>query len=213
MERPVCISKLAFYLQDREPLIYLFIINSDFIPVERGDLPHNAEFAVAYEKRRIRFLYVPEALERYNRNEIFFIVIHEAFHIFKRHHIRHEKFKYKLLANIAEDAIINNEISRASYGYNFKPIEPAGCAKIPQKFINEHRVLGEDAFVSDRLYNWYLKQKIKKEDLLFIGAYVKIDKTGEYGKIVDIRNGKYTIMPKTKEEMFEDYEKHKIYGR
>ena len=35
IQRPEIISKLAMFLMDKEPLVYLFIINTDFIPEEK----------------------------------------------------------------------------------------------------------------------------------------------------------------------------------
>ena len=56
-ERPKFISKLALYLQDKEPLIYLFIINSDFYNIDGTDLlPKETDLGgVFIYNRRVKY--------------------------------------------------------------------------------------------------------------------------------------------------------------
>ena len=70
MSRPEIISKLSFYLMDKEPMIYLFIINSDFIKDEWGVLAQPTKdgeiwegyAGVTYDNNRVKFYYTDSFL-------------------------------------------------------------------------------------------------------------------------------------------------------
>ena len=201
--RPEYISKLAIYLMDKEPLIYLFIINSDFI--EDNNLPFSASAGVSYKNRRVLFYYNKEMLSNMTAEELYFLVLHEAYHIFKKHLQRHGKLKSHLLANIAEDMVINEEVKTSHYGYGLRPKCPLTGAAIPEKFKQEHRNIGKDAYVTERIYHWLINQKINKKDLLQVGSYVHIKDTDKYGRIESITgNGKYRVNEMSKEEMIDE---------
>ena len=194
-ERPDCISKLAMYLESKEPLIYLFIINSDFIE-DDGTILGPGLAGVKYENRRVKFLYNQTIFDKLTPEELYFLVIHEAFHIFKKHILRHHTKDYvnHLLLNIAEDAVINFEICDLTFNYDLRPKMIDGTVSIPQNFTEEFRDLGKDAMVTERVYHWYMNRKMKKEDLLYPGARVKIKSTGEYGNISkDLGKGSYEV--------------------
>jgi predicted metal-dependent peptidase len=191
-DRPECISKLAFYLESKEPLIYLFIINSDFI--EAPEELFGCIAGVKFENRRVKFLYDKEKLEKLPSDELFFLVMHEAYHIFKKHLIRFAKIENRLLMNIATDAVINYEIEHLNFSYELRPKILDGAVALPREFIEEFRDLKEDAIVTERVYHWILSQKTKKKDLLRPGAKVKVKSTGEYGKISkDLGNDNYEV--------------------
>jgi predicted metal-dependent peptidase len=183
MKRPEKITKLAFYLMDKEPLFYLFIINSDFIPDE---VCFGSDYAaVRYQDGRVKFHYTTKFTELPIK-QMYFVIIHEAYHIFKRHlsiHLDLMKIN-PLLVNIAEDAIINTEILHSK----FNGIEPdaKGLSPffVPDDFIRDYKSLGNDALVTPRLFNWYLnKNKLNKKDALKQSGFCKNTKTGKYGKI------------------------------
>ncbi len=182
--RPENISKLAFYLSDKEPLLYLFIINTDFcnepdFPLFKEGGPVQAEAGVTYQNGRVKFIYSDEILSKKSKEELLFLIIHESFHIFKKHIERHKGLKNWLARNMAQDAVINEEIATMNFKNTFTPKVPAFAIRIPEKFKSEFRDLGNDAYTTERLYHWYLSQKPKKEDLLLPGSYVKMNKTGK----------------------------------
>lgn len=182
MERPEKISKLAYYLMDKEPLFYLFIINTDFIK-ENNILSEYA--GVGYKNGRVKFLYTDKFLELPIK-KIYFVLVHEAYHVFKKHLSIHEDLQKKnpLLVNIAEDAIINTEIKGSKF-IGIKPewdgLEPIF---VPDEYTRQYHTLGKDAYVTPRLFNWYLQSKdIDKKELLEKNKHVKDTKTGEYARI------------------------------
>lgn len=215
-QRPEIISKLAMFLMDKEPLIYLFIINTDFIEEKDFMKKFSGYALVTFIDGRIKFIYDPEILNMFNANQIFFLILHEAFHIFKKHLDvdLYKQFNNKFLLNVAQDAVINEEISNMQISYDLKPDQLVGTVKIPEEYKKEKENLGKDAYTTKRLYYWYLekaKQNLKKE-LLQIGRYVHIRETEQYGRIDTIDKNNYTVDVMTKEEMFKDLKEKKNHG-
>jgi len=181
MKRPEKITKLAFYLMDKEPLFYLFIINTDFI---HDNICFGSPYAaVLYKNGRVQFHYTDAFIELPIK-KLYFVLVHEAYHIFKKHLSIHTDLykENKLLVNIAEDAIINTEIAES----NFIGIKPE-CKSlnpilIPDEYIRAYSRLGKDAYVTPRLFNWYKSKKEEnKQKLLQKIGYCKNKETGEYG--------------------------------
>ncbi len=208
MDRPEIISKLSFYLIDKEPLLYLFIINSDFVKDEQGFLGEEGKAGVLYKNNRVQFYYTDTFL-KLPLEELYFILIHEAYHIFKHHLTIHSELSNFHLRNIAEDAIINDEIMRTKF-LGISPKMPGGRARgieIPENFKNDYYKLKEDAFTTPRLYNWYLKNESKdKKDFLLKNKYCK-NQNGDYGKVIyedcgDLIYDKF----EDKKAMFDDFE-------
>lgn len=212
VKRPDQISKLAIYLQDKEPLIYLFILNADFIYDEAGKyLPKGITMAgVTYRNRRVKFYY-NDLFLKLSSKELYFVVLHEAFHIFKKHTDRHMDLyqENRMLANIAQDSIINEEIVKlvntGSFESTLKPHIPKKFANlIPEEFKTEYADYGEHAYTTRRLFDWYKRRKVKKSDLLQKGAYVRTN-SGGYGKIIKNNgNGTYEVGDMSKEKMLDD---------
>jgi|WetSurMetagenome_2_1015567.scaffolds.fasta_scaffold18159_2 predicted metal-dependent peptidase len=211
-QRPEVISKLAMFLLDKEPLLYLFIINSDFIPVENFFQKTHGLAGVTFKNKRINFEYDPIIFEKFSVEEVFWLVLHESFHIFKKHLETYKDFKCNpMLLNLAMDGIINEEIAITNFSYNLKPTKIKGTALIPKEFKTEFAYLDKDAFTSKRLYYWYLekaKQQMEemKKSLLKPGKYVKIDEDsgGEYGQIEAVDKGNYTVNRMSKDEMIDE---------
>src|SRR6056297_1315757 len=207
MERPEKITKLAFYLMDKEPLFYLFIINTDFI---HNNTCFGSKYAaVLYKNGRVNFHYT-DAFIQLPIKKLYFILIHEAYHIFKKHLMIHEPLfeKNAVLANIAEDAIINSEISESSFvGINpeHKGLDPIF---IPEEYKRRYSRLGKDAYVTPRLFNWYKSKKEEnKKNLLEKNRYYKNKKTGEYG-IVGYPDGDETFSNVVFDKGFEGLMNH-----
>ena len=207
MERPEIISKLSYYLIDKEPLIYLFILNSDFI-LDESEMMSEKDFAgVMYANNRVQFYYTNRFLSL-PLAELYFILIHEAYHVFKKHLKIHENLTNFKLRNIAEDAIINSEILETKF-LGIQPKMPSGEAggfTIPKDFKHEYSDLGKDAYTTPRLYNWYSDRKNDdKKDFLLKNRYCK-NESGQYGR-ADHENGDGSISTTTfdsLEEMLED---------
>jgi len=213
LERPKIISKLATFIQDKEPLIYLFIINSDFILDDKHEvLPEYGLAGVTVRNKRIIFYYSSRVLDL-PANKLYFLVIHEAFHIFKKHLDRFKDLYEEddLLLNVAQDMVINEEIlniHNSDYSNSLVPekIEPG--AFLPDEFKNTYRDLDKDAYTTRRVYTW-LKEKSmpKKEDFLKKDDYVRITGTDIYGKIKESRpnnDDEYEVDKMSKEEMIND---------
>ena len=193
MERPEIISKLSFYLMDKEPLLYLFIINSDFIFDKDGILAqpgkdgtiHEGFAGVMYSNNRVKFYYTNSFLNL-PLNQLYFILIHEAQHVFKNHiGDLHKNLNEKnpLLTNIAEDAIINSEILDMKF-LGIQPESPENLILIPTEYTNEYYSLGKDANTTPRLFDWYLKRKKdNKKDLLKQVKTCKNTENGKYGYV------------------------------
>jgi len=220
-KRPEIISKLAMFLMDKEPLIYLFIINTDFIAEENFLKKFGGFAAVSFEKKRVKFTYDPMILEKYNANQIFFVLLHEAFHIFKKHLETYKDFKCNpIMLNIAMDMVINNEIANMNVSYNLKPELIKGVAEIPDEYRHENQALGKEAFTTKRIYSWLMKKAQEKyEDLkkqmMKEGSYVHINGTDKYGRIDKVRGNEYSVDQMSKDEMFDDLKKkidHKNQG-
>ena len=182
MTRPEIISKLSFYLMDKEPLIYLFIINTDFIQNE--ELLGEGFAGVNYKNNRVRFYYTQRFLDL-PLEELYFVLVHEAQHIFKHHTQIHDKLTDGNLRNIAEDAIINTEIENMKFlGLTPKmPTEGKGFT-VPREFSEYYHSIKEDANTTPRLYNWYQQNQVNdKKEFLLKNQYCKIISTGEYAKV------------------------------
>lgn len=176
---------------DKEPLFYLFIINTDFILDETCFGSPYA--AVLYRNGRVNMHYTTKFIELPIK-KMYFVLIHEAYHIFKRHLMIHTELQKEnpLLVNIAEDAIINTEIRESKYvgiEPEYKDLDPIF---IPDEYKRQYSSLGNDAYVTPRLYNWYKNKKVSKKELLMKNKYCKNTKTGEYGKI-DYEDGDDTF--------------------
>jgi predicted metal-dependent peptidase len=206
MTRPEIISKLSFYLMDKEPLIYLFIINSDFIPNHVGLLEDDDFAAVCYRGNRVQFYYTQRFIDL-PLEDLYFILIHEAQHIFKHHLSIHKNLDNAKLRNIAEDAIINTEIENMKFlGLTpHMPTDGQGYT-VPDDFIREYSSMKEDAYTTPRLYNWYLKEQTNdKKDFLLKNGYCK-DEKGVYGKVVYEEDDKLVVKDfKDLQEAFDDF--------
>jgi len=211
-QRPEVISKLAMFLLDKEPLVYLFIINSDFIPVENFFQKTHGLAGVTLKNKRINFEYDPIIFEKFSVEEVFWLVLHESFHIFKKHLEIYKDFKgYPLILNMAMDGVINEEIASTNFSYNLKPKQISGTVSIPKEYKDLYANLGKDAYVTKRLYYWYLeKAKEQMEEmkkmLLKAGRYVKVcDERGNgYGRIESTDRGNYTVDRMSKDEMLDE---------
>ena len=196
-DRPEIIGKLALFLQNKEPLIYLFIVNSDFIyDEEEKFLPKLSPAGVMVKDGRIKFYYNDE-LVKLSIEEMYFIIIHESYHIFKKHLQRYrdlfQENPYRL--NVAEDCVINYEISesfKSSRNNSTKiyPKAPPYGAYLPEEFIEEYKHTNiKDKATTRIVYNWLKdneKSEIDKNDLIKVGRII-IDKDGNTGMVV--RNG------------------------
>lgn len=178
--RPDYISKLAIYLQSKEPLIYLFIINTDFINDLEGNYLGSFPAGVKYENKRVKFYYKPDFLEKLSARKLYFIILHEAFHIFKRHLERHEKLENKLLCNYSQDAVINYEIKNLNFSYDLVPEMIEGCVEIPDEFFYNFTKIGKEAVETNRIYYWMLKNNKKFQtidfNLIFQDKHFSYDK-------------------------------------
>jgi len=215
-QRPRAISKLATYIQDKEPLIYLFIINSDFVLDDDNKvLPPWGLAGVTVKNRRIFFYYKSKVLEL-PREKLYFLMIHEAFHIFKKHLIKNLDLRKEnsIVTNTAEDGIINEEIQALDIQYELKPSMIEGGVVIPDKFKQKFSDLGKNAYTTRRLFYWMMSQSPDKSQLLQEGSYARIDKDGEgegqeqkkkYGRVTKVKDdGRYELQEMTKDEMFDE---------
>lgn len=207
--RPERIVTLMNYISDKEPLIYLFLINCDFIEDENKQVLGGSPAGVAYKDKRVIFYYDKEQIEKFSKEELFFLIIHEAFHILKKHHDRHKEIIQKnlLLTNIAEDAAINHEIKNMNFSYELKAKMPQGGVLPPQEFLRENRRMGDDAIETFRIFSWlYKKAEENRQKSLdqFEELYNK--KTGERGQPIQ-NNGDGTFQVRT-----EDGQENKMNG-
>jgi predicted metal-dependent peptidase len=208
--RPDKISKLAIYAQEHEPLLYLFIINSDFIEDDGTILGKLGYAGVGMRNKRIKFFYRPRILTL-PREQLFFLMLHEAYHIFKRH-LTNYKDLHKINPNIlnqAQDMVINEELSTwRSDQVGITPKLISTALRVEQEFKNQNRKLGNQSYTTRRLFEYLINKKIKKEDLLQNGNYVKIKDTDTYGQITSDRdngeNGNYNVETMSKEEFEEE---------
>jgi predicted metal-dependent peptidase len=185
------------YISDKEPLIYLFLINCDFIE-DDGKILGNSPAGVAYKDKRVLFYYSPDKISEFTKEELYYLIIHEAFHILKKHHVRHRELfkKNMLIANMAEDAAINHEINSMNFTYDLKTKMPKGGITPPENFLKSFSQIGEDAIETFRIFSWMLKEAEKNRQLSlenFEEVYNK--KTGERGKIT-LNNGNGTFQVK-----------------
>lgn len=202
-KRPERIAKMALYLQDKEPLIYLFIINSDFYI-----LPENMieTAGVSFVNDRIKFYYNEEFINNLTNGQLLFLIQHEAFHILLKHQERHKNLKNKLLTNIAEDAVINYNILKLDNNYSIK------LEKIENGVYAEREYFYNNSEIETFRYYDYLNNKVfHKNDLLRKGGMVKIKNTGEYGIITEeLENDNYKVQIGSKEECLNGKQNGKI---
>ena len=206
MIRPDKISKLAIYTQVHEPLLYLFIINADFVEDDGTVLGKLGYAGVGMKNKRIVFYYRPRMLDL-SREELYFLMLHEAFHIFKKHLVNYKDLweENSIILNMAQDTVINEELARwprsvAGITPKLMPFVCLADAEYKQKYSK----LGNQAYTTRRLYDYLINKKITKEDLLKNGSYVRIKDTDKYGQITDDpnngENGFYYVDTMSKEE-------------
>jgi predicted metal-dependent peptidase len=197
---PERISKLASFLRDKEPLMYLFLLNANYKKINGI-----VGFTSAVSFRNGITLYYSDYLLQMPIEEMYFVLTHEAQHIFKQHlHVFKKQFRNKedkndaLLANIATDAIINEEIKKFNFKYfeelSTKPVFWNDCVLINQEYKNflfMNGVSEEDGFTSIRYYNWLKENGYEAESVM-----------SEVESQIIISNGKDSITYK----MFESYE-------
>lgn len=169
--RPERISKMISFLRDKEPLMYLFLLNANY---EIIDDPNFS--AGVCLKNGITIAIGKKTLER-PINEFYFILVHEAQHIFKQHlHIFKKIYSSegsendRLLMNIANDAMINLEISNFDFSYfkelTLEKVFINGCVEIADEYnwyLSAKNVRREDGYTSSRYYNWLKENKAEVE--------------------------------------------------
>jgi predicted metal-dependent peptidase len=200
---PEPISKLAFYLQTKEPLIYLFLLNCEFIEDRNKEyIPSFALCGVTIKEQKVLFYYNSKLFDIVNANQLYGVIVHEAYHIFKKHFERSENLDNKLLLNVAQDSVINEEIYRIKGGDSrtITPTLPAGCIRIPDDYKKEIDYDGAYSHTTEKIYYW-LKSKKNETDLHSIATYFKVKKTGEYGEKVSEKNQKIKINKMTPDEI------------
>lgn len=208
---PEKISLMASFLRDKEPLMYLFLLNATYKKIE-----DNSFTAGVSLKNGITFYYSDALLQR-PVEEFYFILVHEAQHIFKQHlHIYSDIFSDKgekqdaLLMNIATDAIINWEISKNDFEYfkelSLKEVKVPDAIEVEYEFLsmlNRNNIAEEDGLTSLRYYNWLKENGLQaevfeKEGEALVGIFHEgMEGTGSYKSIYKI---------------FEDYNKSKDEG-
>lgn len=166
--RPKEISALINFLQEREPLMYLFLLNTKL--VEDNDIPT----ACVGIKNGLELHYNKNML-KLKANELYFILVHEAQHVFKNHfRMFEEEFNSKnkaiqYLVNVATDAIINREIKEEFNFSYFKEITTEkifidGCVEVEPEYIQTLKSKGieeKDGMISLKYFYW-LKDKINE---------------------------------------------------
>lgn len=184
--RPERIVTLMNYLADKEPLIYLFLINCDFIK-DDGSVLGPSPAGVSYKDKRVLFYFSEEQINEFTKEKLYYLIIHEAFHILKKHHTRHKDLfqKNMLIANMAEDAAINYEINSMKFNYELKPEMPEGGILPPSAFLMENSRIGSDAIETYRIFSWMLKkaEENRNKDISQLKTKVKNKKTQEQGRI------------------------------
>lgn len=165
---PERISLMSSFLRDKEPLMYLFLLNANYKKVDKEGFTAGVSL-----KNGITFYYGDSLLEM-PVEQFYFVLVHEAQHIFKQHlHSYSELFSNEdraedaLLMNIATDAIINNEI----LGFDFDYFKELSLEKVfipnaiyvdllfKQK-LNISGIKEEDGLTSLRYYNWLKENNI-----------------------------------------------------
>lgn len=166
--RPERITKLIAFLRDKEPLMYLFLLNAKYERVEIDDFYAGVAF-----KNGITIFYHDRLLEM-PIEKLYFILTHEAQHIFKQHlHTFSSKLEdenERLLVNIATDAMINEEIREFDFSYfkeltiNKVLIQDAVYVLEDYKwFLHDKNISKEDGYSSIRYYHWLKENKMNAE--------------------------------------------------
>lgn len=159
VEIPDFFYSLAVYLYMREPLISIFLINCNYILDEDGLYLKDGLVGVINKTNKTYLFFKSELFFRYSKEELFFIVLHEAEHVFKRH-IDINKKQYEtnpLVSNLSEDCIINSEIREIEFN-EIKPTPPAGCFFVPTTYKIENRDQVKLGFSSQKLFSWFIEK-------------------------------------------------------
>ena len=199
-ERPQKIKDLLYYFQNKEILLYLFLINCKLIP----DETIHKEWSLAnvsFQDGNFVLRYNEERFEEMTREEIYFVLLHEAFHVFKLHLTLRDRFKgrdnFELL-NLAMDAVINEEIKEIAGKNNeeehkllIPKIETFPVFYMPDEFKKK---FPKDKHTTEIVYDFLLENGPKlgnPKDLLVKGGFCKVVKPGDkndgdYGQIMKI---------------------------
>ena len=221
------LEDLMFYFQKNEILLYLFLSTCQKIPTRVNRLSNGMPFiaAVSFNVDRFILIYNIDAFAEMTREQIYFVLIHEAFHAFRLHCSMRFRFKgrdHPLLLNVAMDGVINEDIleikkerEKETHKYLLPDMLESGVL-----FEEEYRKkTSKDKRTTENYYDWLEEKansayKKSKEQLLAPGSYVK-DEEGNYGKIIKKKeDGTFEVEKKSLEEIFDEVDgKNKQKGK
>lgn len=109
-----------------------FALLTRFVPTNDKDFWLGA---ITVTKRGPLVFYNPVNIQKLDKEELRFLLIHEFLHVLYRHIMRTERFSYdKKLSNIAQDYVINTRLTSGEFR-DTKFIE--GGVKLPEELKNE----------------------------------------------------------------------------
>lgn len=202
--RPEKITKLMLFLQDKEPLIYMFLLNSKFVLDEEGLLL--GPIGVAPNGDNGFLVMYKEKFLEYTIGQIYFMLVHEAQHVLKRHASMFKKEieedpNNMLMANIATDAVINQEIIQYDFSYITDKLNSKVYMEnliMPEQDYYRHlRYSGlssDEGLTSIRYYKWLksVQKEISEQNLNGVRKIkIKIDLGDEKNERIVSKN--YTM--------------------
>ena len=223
IERPQKIKDLFFYFQKNEILLYLFLHNSILLPVEDCIKKDRGLANVSFREGNFVVEYDKGMFDLMTREQIYYVLLHEAFHVFKEHlqyELRFVGRNNPKLLNISMDCVINEDIEKITE-HNSKHIHTLLVPRKPTVInpcmleLEFKKKYKEPQWTTEIVYDWYLEKaksqaKKNKRDYLKEGSFCRIKKSGDpnddkYGIILkEKKDGTYDVETRNKEEIFEE---------
>ena len=209
-EKPQKIKDLYFHFQKNEILLYLFLHNSILIPCDT--LRNKRGLAnVSFRSDRFVIEYDRDMFEKMSREQIYYVLLHEAFHVFKLHLQFLQRFRGReifSILNTSMDCAINEgieEIIEKNKKYDNtllvpkKPTLTPPCL-LPKPFKKKYK---RHEWTTEIIYDWILEET-KKQSKLMKKMFLKVGIFCKIRKLEDPNDNKYGII--TKENSNETYE-------
>jgi len=220
---PIFFYNLALYLYSREPLVSVFLLNVNYIIDEDGEYLKDGVVGVISRSDKTYFIFKSKIFFIYSKEELFFIVLHEAEHVFKKHIEINKKIfnENPLVANVAEDCVINSELKKISYN-GLQPKFPYGVFFVPTTYKIENRQQEKLGYSSQDIFHWLTNKNkefnnsiSEKSNMSFNFNFEVQEREGKFPDFFQatIKNGSLVIKKPNGKEVYnniEDFDKNYI---
>jgi hypothetical protein len=190
---PPKLEKIKDYLfNTTEFEMYEFLDSCEFWEVTNKEAPGWYQTAgVRAANDRVEFYYDKDFINKISKEELLFLVAHEASHILRHHEDRTSKAGHEgNKANIAQDMIINHDILGTGKIGDIQVKMPEGGMQIPEEFHKDYKD-DKMAYYYENMYNWLNQNPEHTESQEGEGGEQQEKDYWEEGSIVKVNSGEH----------------------